>query len=401
MLLNIDDNRIALAIPPVLRLAFRVFFLAGSLFSIIAIAWWSWYWINPSAWNPYGGVLWWHGHEMIFGFAVAIVVGFLLTAVQTWTGVVGLRGLPLAALFVLWLSGRLAVGFGAGQPAGWIAGIDSLFLLAAAAAMAYPVIKVKQWRNFLFVPILIALALLNFSSHYSVLIEQPVMALKILHAAIMLITLLVAIIGGRVMPMFTANGTGTRKVLPLKWLELSSLFSLLALVVLTFLGDDLLPRFLLPGLFFFAAMVNGWRFLRWGFWRCWQVPLLWSMHLAYGFIPLGLVAMGLYHAGVLLNGSVALHCFAVGTVGGMILAMISRVSLGHTGRLLAPPRLMSLAFALILLAAAVRVILPLLLPAYAAWGIAVAGLCWVLAYGIFCLCYAPMLLMARVDGRPG
>jgi uncharacterized protein involved in response to NO len=401
MSLNIDDSRIALAIPPFLRLAFRPFFLCGALFSILAIAWWCWFWLHPSAWNPYGGPIWWHGHEMIFGFAAAIVVGFLLTAVQTWTGVIGLRGAPLSALLGLWLAGRLVLAFGSSLPSGLTVGIDSLFLLSAAIAMAYPVLKVKQWRNIVFVPILLGLAFLNLMSHWGVLSEQPLIATKALHGAILLITLVVGIIGGRVMPMFTANGTGTQKVLPIKWLELSSLFSLLAIAVLAFVGYDLLPPAVLITVLVFAAVANSWRFLRWGFWRCWRHPLLWSLHLSYAFIPLGLVALALHHAGLLASGSAALHCFAVGAIGGMILAMISRVSLGHTGRSLEPPAFMSLAFALILVAALVRVVLPVFLPGLMSWAIGLAGGAWVLAYGIFLICYAPMLLAPRLDGRPG
>lgn len=401
MLLNIDDNRIALAIPPFLRLAFRPFFLCGTLFSLLAIAWWSWYWLNPSSWMPYGGPIWWHGHEMIFGFAAAIVVGFLLTAVQTWTGVVGLRGTPLAILLTFWLAGRLVLFFGANLPLQLPVLIDSLFLFSAALAMAYPVLRVRQWRNLMFVPILFALGLLNLMSHWGVLSEQPLLATKALHGGVMLITLVVAIIGGRVMPMFTANGTGTAKVAPIKWLELSSLFSLLAVAALAFSGYDLLPQGALVGLLAFSAVANGWRFGRWGFWRCWRLPLLWSLHFSFAFIPLGLIALALHHAGLLASGSAALHCFAVGAIGGMILAMISRVSLGHTGRLLEPPALMSAAFALILLSALVRVVLPALVPTYMNWGIALAGFSWVAAYGIFLVCYTPFLLAPRLDGRPG
>lgn len=401
MPLNIDDNRVALAIPPILRLAFRPFFLGGALFSIIAIAWWSWFWLKPSSWTPYGGAIWWHSHEMIFGFAAAIVVGFLLTAVQTWTGVRSVRGLPLAILFGFWLLGRVAVAFGGAWPVALVMAIDSLFLLAAAGAMAYPVLKVKQWRNIMFVPILLMLALFNAVSHWAVLNQHYAGATQALYGAVLLVSLVVAIVGGRVMPMFTANGTGTEKVLSLKWLELSSLFSLALIVVLSFVGFEQFPKSILVSLFGFAALVNGWRFVRWGFWRCWRVPLLWSLHMAYAFLPIGLLAMALHHAGLLVNSSAALHCFAVGTVGGMILAMISRVTLGHTGRVLEPPKPMALAFILILLAAMVRVVLPVWLPVFTNWGIGLAGVFWLLAYGLFVIYYGPMLMSARVDGRPG
>ena len=157
MPLNIDDSRIALAITPILRLAFRPLFLGGVLFSVISIAWWSYFWISPNDWMPHGGPVWWHGHEMLFGFGAAIVVGFLLTAVQSWTGVIGLRDKPLAVLAIAWFLGRLMLAFGElwSVPSWLIALLDVSFLLLATLAMAYPIFKVKQWRNLMFVPILL------------------------------------------------------------------------------------------------------------------------------------------------------------------------------------------------------------------------------------------------------
>ena len=155
---DVDNTSIALAIPPIWRLAFRPLFLGGTLFSVIAMAWWTHFWLQPLNWQPHGGPIWWHGHEMQFGFGAAIVVGFLLTAVATWTGVTGLRGKPLVALALTWLLGRLLLAFGMGFPAWLIAVVDVAYPVLASIAMAYPVIKVKQWRNIMFVPILLILA---------------------------------------------------------------------------------------------------------------------------------------------------------------------------------------------------------------------------------------------------
>ncbi|RLA02673.1 MAG: NnrS family protein, partial [Gammaproteobacteria bacterium] len=169
MAINIDNSQRALQIPAILRLAFRPLFLGGTLFSIFAIGWWIYFWLDPFSWQPHGGPIWWHGHEMIFGFGVAIVTGFLLTAVQSWTGVIGLRGKPLAALALTWLAGRILVAFKLGL-AGWvIAAIDVSFLMGAAVAMAYPIIKVKQWQNLMFIPILTLLAITNATSHWAIL----------------------------------------------------------------------------------------------------------------------------------------------------------------------------------------------------------------------------------------
>ena len=400
-MLNLDDNRVALTIPTLLRLAFRPLFLGGTLFSVIAMAWWTYYWLNPMAWEPYGGPFWWHAHEMLFGFGSAIVVGFLLTAVGAWTGVTGLRGKLLGVLALSWLLGRLLLAFGSSLPAWVVAAADVSFLIFAAAAMAYPVIKVRQWRNLIFAPMLLALALLNGISHWAVLSQRPDLALQSLHGAVMMITLFITIVGGRVIPFFTANASAYVRRPPLQWLEVLSAGSVIVLVVLAFVGFSRMPAAVVVPLCTAAALLNGWRFLRWGFQYTGKAPLLWSLHLSYAFIPLGLLALALFSAGALSSASIALHCFTVGAIGGMILSMISRVTLGHTGRQLQPPRAIVPAYIFIFLAGVIRVLVPALWPEFGQWAIAISGSLWVLAYGIFCINYGPMLLTPRVDGRPG
>ncbi|MDH5485610.1 MAG: NnrS family protein [Gammaproteobacteria bacterium] len=401
MPLNVDNSRIALAIVPLLRLAFRPLFLGGTLFSIIAMGWWSYFWLSPSSWAPYGGPVWWHGHEMLFGFAAAIVAGFLLTAVQSWTGVIGLRGKPLAVLAGSWLSARLLLAFSTGLPELGIALVDVSFLLLASMAMAYPVIKVKQWHNLMFVPMLLALSLLNATSHWAVIMQDPQLAVQALHSTVLLFVLIIAVLGGRVIPAFTSNTTGCEKPQPVKWLEVLSIMTIMAMLLIALSGFSRVSSTLLLLVSGLAALSNGWRFLRWGIQHSTADPLLWSLHLAYAFIPLGFVALALYAVGLMDNVSAALHCFTVGSIGGMILAMTSRVTLGHTGRPLNPHYLLRLAYVLILAAAIVRVVLPAWLPGLAYWGIGLAGVCWVLAYGIYVYFYAPMLVTARADGRPG
>jgi len=399
--LNIDNRTVALSIPPILRLAFRPLFLGGTLFSVLAIAWWLYYWMKPFEWTPHGGPIWWHGHEMIFGFGAAIVGGFLLTAVANWTGVIGIRGKPLAVLALSWLSGRLLLAFGAGLPSWLIVAGDVSYPLLAAVAMAYPVIKVKQWRNLMFVPLLLVLALLNALSHWGVITEQPQLALQSLHATIMLFALIIAIIGGRVIAAFTANATGCERQAPIKWLETTSIVSIMLMLIIAFYGFVNVPAALLLLLSSVAALANGARFLRWGYQHSWSDPLLWSLHLAYAFIPLGFVALALYSIGLMNNLSAALHFFTVGAIAGMILAMISRVTLGHTGRQLEPPKLMSLAYVFILSAAIVRMVIPAWLPEFSHWGIGLAGVLWLGAYGIYIFFYGPMLVTTRADGNPG
>ncbi|MCK4706315.1 MAG: NnrS family protein, partial [Gammaproteobacteria bacterium] len=337
----------------------------------------------------------------LFGFGAAIVVGFLLTAVQSWTGVIGIRGKPLAVLVLMWLSGRLLLAFGSGLPDWLIAAGDVSYLLFAAIAMAYPVIKVKQWRNLMFVPILFVFALLNVASHWGVITEQPLLAIQALHGTIMLFALIISIIGGRVIAAFTANTMGNQRAQPMQWLETVSITSIIFMLVIAFYGFANVPSALLLIVSSIAAIANGWRFLRWGFQHSWTDPMLWSLHLAYAFIPLGFVGLALHSVGLMDNISAALHSFTVGSIGGMILAMISRVTLGHTGRPLNPHKLVPLAFGFILLAAVIRVVLPAWLPEASQWGIGLAGVLWVVAYGIYVFVYAPMLLTMRADGNPG
>jgi uncharacterized protein involved in response to NO len=401
MPLNNDESQTAHAIPPVLRLAFRPLFLGGTLFSIIIIAWWSYFWLNPFNWQPYGGPIWWHGHEMLFGFGASIVVGFLLTAVQTWTGVIGLRGRPLLVLALAWLLGRLLLAFGARLPLWLVMAGDLLFLIFAAIAMAYPVFRAKQRQNMIFVPILAILALLNGISHWGVVTNQPEVAQLSLHGAIMMFVLIIAILGGRVIPFFTANGAGVEKKPPIKWLEIVSIVSIMLLVAVAFFGFNKVPSNLLLAFSGIAAIANGWRFLRWNGQHCAKIPLLWSLHLSYAFIPLGLIVLALFAAGHTSSLSAAMRCFTAGAMGGMILAMISRVTLGHTGRPLQPPKLMSLGYIAIIVGAILRVVFPGWFPDGSSWAIGLAGGLWVLGYGIYVFYYGPMLVSTRADGRPG
>ncbi|MBL4705803.1 MAG: NnrS family protein [Flavobacteriales bacterium] len=401
MSINVDNNQTALAILPILRLAFRPLFLGGTLFSVIAIAWWIHFWLKPTQWMPYGGPIWWHGHEMLFGFGVAIVTGFLLTAVKTWTGVAGLRGKLLGAFVSIWLLGRILISFGNGLDGWIIASVDVAYLIFAAIAMAYPVVKVKQWRNLMFVPILLILASLNATSHWAVLSNDPLLATKTLHATIILFTLIIAILGGRVIPALTANGTGKPKLPAINLLEITSIVSILFLVAIALIGFNQVDSKFLLNVSIIAAAANGLRFLRWGIQHTWTIPLLWSLHLSFIFIPSGFILLALYAAGLMDNLSAALHSFTVGAIGGMILAMISRVTLGHTGRPLKPHSLISVAYIFILLSAVVRVALPAWMPEMYSLSIGLAGVLWILAYAVYLFFYTPMLVTTRADGRPG
>ena len=385
--------------PALWRQAFRPFFLGGSLFSILAL--FAWGAVLTGAVNnftPYGGVLFWHAHEMIFGFGAAIVCGFLLTAVQSWTGIRATHGYPLAGLFSLWLAARLLLAVNLD---GWqwlIAVVDVSFFPVLSILVGQFLYKAGSYRNMILLPVLNLLAFANLATHLSVLMDQPHFFRWGAYSAVALVVLLITIIGGRVIPMFTANGTQTPMVAPIRWLESSVIASTLVIVLLFSTQlVQVLPRFLTVLIFVFAALVHGYRVYRWRFNVTLRVPLVWSLHLAYWFIPCGLGLYALHYAGTPLSLSTALHGLTAGAMGTIILAMITRVSLGHTGRSFETGQLVALSFALIFAAGLARV-LGGLFPQLGIHAYGLAILFWIVGYSIFLGNNCKALFTPRPDG---
>ncbi|MBL0503357.1 NnrS family protein [Aeromonas caviae] len=396
---QILDSRKEERIVPLFRLGFRPFFLFGALFSALAMLGWlgqlnGWFAL-PGISNP----IWWHAHEMLFGFGAAIVAGFLLTAVQNWTAHPGVRGWPLALVVGLWAIPRgLLPWFGESNVTLMV--MDLAWLPLCTWFLARPIIVTRQWRNLFFVPLLLVLTLLNtacwrWHAEWQ-LVEH------ILLATVLLFTTLIAVMGGRVIPFFTARATGTEKALPLPWLERIALASLWLILLLWLvlptqwvLGIQMFPLYIV------AAGAHLYRQLRWRPGITVAQPLLWSLHLAYLFIPLGLTALAARTAGWPIALSLASHLFSAGSMGAMILGMIARVSLGHSGRALQIGRRITAAFALVILSALLRVLLPLCWPDLTLTGWNLSGWSWVAAYGLFIWVYTPILTSPRADGRPG
>ncbi|WP_265437603.1 NnrS family protein [Aeromonas media] len=385
-------------IVPLFRLGFRPFFLLGALFSCLAMLGWlgqlnGWFTL-PGIGNP----IWWHAHEMLFGFGAAIVAGFLLTAVQNWTAHPGVRSWPLALIVGLWVLPRSLLP--------WL-GADNLILMALDLAwlplcawfLAKPVIMTRQWRNLFFVPLLLILTLLNGASW--LWRDDWSTVEHLLITTVLLFTTLIAVMGGRVIPFFTARGTGQEKVPPSPWLERGALASLWLILLLWLLPDSWINSLYMVPLYIVAAGLHLCRQLRWRPGTTLAQPLLWSLHLAYLFIPLGLLALTAQAAGLPLSWSLASHLLSAGCMGTMILGMIARVSLGHSGRALHVGRRITLAFALVILSAFVRVLLPLYWPTLTLTGWNLSGWSWIAAYGLFVWVYTPILARPRADGRPG
>jgi uncharacterized protein involved in response to NO len=332
---------------------------------------------------------------MLFGFAVAVIAGFLLTAVQNWTGISMPSGPPLAALFLLWLAGRV-VFLVPGLPAGLVAAIDLSFLPALAFALALPILKAKQLHNYPFPILLLALTAANALVHQEAFGWTTISASLGLHLAAYVVVTMIVVMGGRVIPSFTDNKlrTRARRWKTIEWLvPVATLGALLAALIAPFSPITVL-----------LAQLQRPHFIRLAGWytnKYWSAPLLWILHLGYAWIALGFALLALSAAGMTAAAASALHAFTAGGIGVLTLGMMARVSLGHTGRLLEPPPVMTLAFVAINLAALIRVALPLFFPAAHVQGMTAAGLVWMAAFGLFVVVYAPMLLRPRADGKPG
>lgn len=376
-------------------LGFRPFFLAAGLFAIVLLGLWLAILQGKIATGPLAPAVW-HGHEMLFGFAAAVIAGFLLAAAQNWTGIRTPSGPPLAALFLLWLAGRLSF-LVPGLPVGLVALVDLLFLPVLALTLAWPIIKARQLHNYPFPIMLLVLAAANALVHAEALGWTASSASLGLHLAAYVVVTMMAVMGGRVIPFFTDNRL---KTAPRRWKIIERLVPVATLAaLLAALIAPVSPTTAL--LAAIAATVHLTRLAGWYASKVWSVPLLWILHLGYAWIALGFALLALSAAGVGAATSASLHAFTTGGIGVLTLGMMARVSLGHTGRSIESVPLMTLAFVAINLAALIRVALPLFFPAVYTAGLTAAGLAWMAAFGLFAAIYAPMLLRPRADGKAG
>ena len=387
-------------IPPLFRLAFRPFFIGAAIYAVISIALWGMFWAGNSHVSQfmYGNPLWWHSHEMLFGFSGAVIVGFLLTAVQTWTGQTGVKGAKLAFLFSLWLIARLGLMVAIPSYVWMI--IDCAWIIVATLFLAMPIIKVKQWRNLFFVPVLIMFTLLNIKYHLMVL---KVIPYDLKATALMTLTIIAAVVivvGGRVIPFFTSRGTKTETITRIPMLEYAALIPIWILLIFT-LFPVTVPSSLLAATYLIAAVTNLVRICRWRSFKTITVPLLWSLHGAYLSMIIGLAWLGGSYINHSMNPTIGIHIIAIGGIGAMILAMMARVSLGHTGRKLQIGRWMIIAFISLLGSLLARTLFVVVMPVATIDAYVISAVLWVIAFTIFAIVYFPVLTKARVDGHPG
>ncbi|TXI85192.1 NnrS family protein [Cupriavidus sp. Marseille-Q8015] len=381
---------------PMLALGFRPFYLLAAAFGVIAIAAWvAIYlgWWQPAS-RPWLGAMVWHAHEMVFGFAAAVVVGFLFTAGKNWTGLQTPQGAWLGALAGVWLAARVLMWSG---PA-WLAiALDLVFLPLCAASFYRLLRRARNHRNIGLALALGVLGALNLAFHVAAGRGDLGGALRVTEAATGLITLFITVIGGRVIPMFTANAVPGVTIRRSAWVERVVVAATLLAIVA---HSAHAPAFVVVPLALAAAATHAVRLAGWDPLRTLRTPLVAILHVAYAFLPLGFALLAGAAVGW-LDGSTALHALTVGAIACAILAMITRTALGHTGRRLATGRIEHLAYASIVLAALVRVLGPLALPAFKPYAIGAAGMLWVAAFVLYLVKYAPYLSRARVDGKEG
>lgn len=381
----------------VFNLGFRPFFLLSGAFAIILIALWIPVFTGGRALSTYYGQIGWHSHEMIFGYTVGVIAGFLLTSVRNWTGRSTATGGFLATLVTLWLLGRILPFFAATMPAWSISVVDLAFLPALTASIGVPLVRHGEKRNLLFLPLILGLFFANLLVHLELLGVVPGVAHHGIFLGLYLIILLIVIIGGRVVPFFTERalpGVVIKRRPLLEWLA--------PLTVIAYLLAELLfPNSEVAGaLAGLAAIINGIRVVSWYSHRYWQAPLLWVLHLGYGWIVVGFLLKAAASLG-LVAAQFTIHAFTVGGIGVLTIGMMARVSLGHTARPLKVTSSIAVAFALLNIAAVLRGLLPSIFPLWFSQLVILSGMLWIAAFLIFVIVYAPILTQPRIDGQPG
>jgi uncharacterized protein involved in response to NO len=381
---------------PVLTAGFRPFYLGAAIFSASALPLWL---LALAGALPGAGLdPYWHAHEMLYGYVAAVIAGFLFTAVPNWTGRPTPTGALLATLVCLWLAGRVLMLSG---PAVIAAMVDLAFLPAVALAVALPIVGARIWRNLFIVLLLLLLGLANLAFHAERLgWSAPVDGRTALLIGLDVMAIMMAAIGGRVIPVFIRNavaGAEPRREPVLEALAMGSLGLVLLLEPLGQAGQ--VPAGAWSTILAAAAGLHLARLLMWRPLAARRQPLLWILPLAYAWLPLALALRALAAIDLLAEAP-AIHALTVGAIGGLTLAMMTRSALGHTGRPLVAGAPETTMFLLVQAAALLRVFGPLLSDAAMTMNI-LGGLAWSSAFGLFALTYMARLTEPRCDDRSG
>lgn len=375
------------------NLGFRPFYLLASIFAALSVTLWV---------SQYAGFLpaaylrspVWHGHEMLYGYAMAVLAGFLFTAVRNWTGQPTPTGFALAAFAALWVAGRVLVVTPYETAA---ALVNAAFPVAVAVGIGIPIVRSGNRRNYFFIGLLLLLGLAVLSVHISSMgmLDWPERAS--LQLGLDVVLFIMAVMGGRVIPMFTNNGIPGAQARRIPLVERVALGSVLALV-----GADLLRASsgVIVVVALIAAVAHACRLYFWQPWRTIVTPLVWILHAAYGWIVIYLVLRALAAIG-LISEPLAAHALTIGAIGGMTMGMMARTARGHTGRSLTADKFEVTCFVLIQVAVLVRVVGGTFLPTAYLSTIIVSGICWSAAFALYAVRYWPVLTRARIDGKAG
>lgn len=376
-------------------LGFRPFFLAAGFSAIVLMVQWLVMQNSSLESNVYYLASYWHAHEMLFGYTMAVIAGFLLTAVRNWTDLPTPSGTILFFISLLWLVARILPLFPEIFSIYSLVVIEVGFYALLIWSVAIPILKRRQFSNLIFIVILLLMLVANILVHIEVLAFTHNTAWFGIYVMFFLVLLLIVVMGGRVIPFFAERGVPGLVTRKWKWIEW------LAGPSIVIFGLSVL--FVEPLAMWAALITMLIHFVRLAGWydnKIWRVPLVWVLLLSYGWIVVGFGLSVLAYAGY-LNVMLAWHAFTVGGVGGVTLGMMSRVALGHTGREMKLSNGMVYAFVLLNIAGVIRVIFPMFSPEYHLLWINTSGAIWVVAFVLFVVIYWPILTQARVDGRPG
>jgi uncharacterized protein involved in response to NO len=380
---------------------FRPFFLLAGIYAAIGMSVWLWAYI--AGWSPLPSLppQLWHSHEMLFGFIAAAVAGFVLTAVPSWTGSRGFAGAPLVVLVMLWLAGRIAFAFFDEIPLDLVILAEVLFLPAVIVTIAPSLFRTRN-RNIVLLLVIAAFWAADLVFLHAVRSGDIAAASAALRVGIDVILFLLTIIAGRIVPSFTANALRNQgmevSLRSSKLIERGVFIAMLAYIAVDVFPAD---RMLVVTVSAIAAALHFVRMTGWHSLKSRHDPIVWILHIAYLWLPLGLALRAVFLSGGYVWAAFWQHALAAGAAATMILAVMTRASLGHTGRPLVVAPMTTVAYVSLALAIAVRVFGPALLPVSYMTNVVVAACLWVLAFTLFAIVYAPILLGPRVDGKSG
>lgn len=381
-------------------LGFRPFFLAAGVFSIISMSMWMAVFVFGMS-IPLQGLthFHWHAHEMIYGFSLAVVSGFLLTAIKNWTGIQTWQYRPLILLFLLWAGARICLLFGT-QFIVIAAILDLSFNLLLFIAMLQPVLRVKQWKQIGIVSKILLLGIFNTMFYMGLFGILDTGVIWSTYGGLYLMIALVLTMGRRVIPFFIERGAGYPVQLKNStFLDISSLFLFLAFAIVdVFIFDSQITSYLAGALFIVSSI----RLFNWHTRGIWQSSLLWGLYGAFIFITLGFLLFALIPYTTLFSKSMAIHAFAFGGIALLTVSMMSRVTLGHTGRQVhEPSRWVGVAQWLLLIGAITRILPIALWPEFYLSWIFISQLLWIAGFSLFVIVNYPLLTQPRVDGAAG